>query len=152
MLPRETVKCDATCPTCGLYWTREGSEDCPRCDTCSRLTIEQLRAEVQREREFYQGAAQDRERLKAALERSISDTARLDALESLNANCRLLTHISGSERRVVTVLTDEPTPRGEDFVSLRAAADYALREESVSHNSKPEKLSVESPEIQGDAK
>lgn len=41
MLPRETVKCDATCPTCGLYWTREGNEDCPRCDTCSRLTIEQ---------------------------------------------------------------------------------------------------------------
>jgi hypothetical protein len=40
------MKQDTTCPTCGLYWTREGNEDCPRCDTCNRLRIEQLEGQL----------------------------------------------------------------------------------------------------------
>jgi uncharacterized Zn finger protein (UPF0148 family) len=46
MLHKETMKQDTTCPTCGLYWTREDNEDCPRCDTCNRLRIEQLEGQL----------------------------------------------------------------------------------------------------------
>lgn len=38
------MRCDATCPVCGLYWTREENEDCPRCR--SRLLSDQLQFAV----------------------------------------------------------------------------------------------------------